>query len=109
MHRDLKLENVMVDVWVRNDGASEIVCKITDFGLATFLEHNHKTNQKMGTPRYMAPEIVNGKMYDLKVDSWAFGVLAYVLLSGGKFPFEGRSMHALNSAIRSARPSYRFL
>ena len=57
----------------------------------------------------MAPEIVNGKRYDSKVDSWAFGVLAYVLLSGGKFPFEGRTMIALNNAIRSAKPSYRFL
>ena len=40
IHRDLKLENVMVDVQVKSDGTSEIVCKITDFGFATLLERN---------------------------------------------------------------------
>ena len=109
LHRDLKLENVMVDVQKKEDGSNEIVCKLTDFGFAMILEQNQKTKQKLGTPRYMAPELVSGKRYDSKVDLWALGVLAYILLSDGKFPFEGRSIMALNNSIRTARPNYDFL
>ena len=57
----------------------------------------------------MAPELVSNKRYDSKVDLWALGVLAYILLSDGKFPFEGRSIMALNNSIRTARPNYDFL
>ena len=40
----------------------------------------------------MAPEIVKKEAYDSKVDTWALGVLAYCLLSGGKFPFDSRNV-----------------
>ena len=44
VHRDLKMENVMVDIEKSEDGSSsEIICKVADFGFATILEKNQKT------------------------------------------------------------------
>ena len=57
----------------------------------------------------MAPEIVHGKVYDSKVDLWALGVLTYCLLSGGKFPFDGRTIHQINYKIRVVAPDYSFV
>ena len=43
----------------------------------------------------MAPEVIRGAAYDSKVDIWSLGVLAYCLLSGGKFPFDDRDSKKL--------------
>lgn len=43
VHRDLKMENVMVDVEKGEDGESELIFKVADFGFATILEKNEKT------------------------------------------------------------------
>lgn len=90
VHRDLKMENVMVDIEEDEDGEAEIICKVADFGFATILEKGQTSRHKMGTPLYMAPEIITGRSYDSKVDLWALGVLSYCLLSGGQFPFDDR-------------------
>ena len=60
LHRDLKMENVMVDIEVGEDGKSELICKLTDFGFTVTLDKGQKTRQRLGTPLYMAPEIING-------------------------------------------------
>ena len=60
VHRDLKMENVMIDIENDEQGEAEIVCKLADFGFATVLEKGQTTRQKIGTPLYMAPEIVQG-------------------------------------------------
>lgn len=82
IHRDLKLENVMVDVEISEDGNAELVCKLTDFGFACVLDNDRKASQKLGTVVYMAPEIFMDEKYDEKVDTWALGVLTYVMLTG---------------------------
>ena len=109
VHRDLKMENVMVDIEVNRRGEAELVCKITDFGLATVLKHNETSHDRLGTPMYMAPEIFNGKNYDEKVDTWALGVLAFILLSGGQFPFTGRTTNQLVNSIRRSSPDLSFM
>lgn len=103
VHRDLKMENVMVDLETTPSGETEIICKLADFGFATVLEEGHGTRGFMGTPFYMAPEIINRQVYTNKVDLWALGVLAYVLLSGGNFPFRGRTDRILFNQIKSHR------
>ena len=55
MHRDLKLENILVD-----DG---LTLKVADFGFATYKKIN-KLKSYRGTKTYMAPEIKEGKVYD---------------------------------------------
>lgn len=92
VHRDLKMENVMVDIDTDANGEKEIICKLTDFGFACVLEQGQKTVQNLGTPIYMAPEIVLKQSYDNKVDTWALGILTYCLLSGGKFPYDANNV-----------------
>ena len=81
VHRDLKLQNVMVDIEVSESGQTELVCKLADFGFACVLEQDHKCSETLGTLMYMAPEIVSrGSTYDNKVDTWALGVVVYIML-----------------------------
>lgn len=78
-HRDIKLENIIVD--------TERRVKIIDFGFATSFAE--KSKMFCGTPSYMAPEIVNKEEYKGCIaDIWALGVLLYAMLTGG-FPFRG--------------------
>eukprot|EP00066_Takifugu_rubripes_P016651 XP_011605917.1 PREDICTED: NUAK family SNF1-like kinase 1 [Takifugu rubripes] len=81
VHRDLKLENVLLD---ENHNI-----KIADFGLSN-LYHKDKLLQTFcGSPLYASPEIVNGRPYrGPEVDSWALGVLLYTLVYG-TMPFDG--------------------
>ena len=80
IHRDLKLENIMVEI--QDDEETEMqkfICKITDFGFATMIESRKKT-LSVGSPIYMAPEVLN-RMYDSKADVWSLGVIAYILVT----------------------------
>ncbi|TRY90232.1 hypothetical protein DNTS_027166 [Danionella cerebrum] len=81
VHRDLKLENVLLD--------ENCNIKIADFGLSN-LYHKDKLLQTFcGSPLYASPEIVNGRPYHgPEVDSWALGVLLYTLVYGS-MPFDG--------------------
>ena len=58
VHRDLKLENIMVDI-ENFEGNSTLVCKVIDFGFSTAMDPSGKESLALGTPSYMAPEIVS--------------------------------------------------
>lgn len=107
-HRDLKPENLLLD----NKGN----VKLTDFGHAWMSETDEQdagTEQLLttmcGTPRYMAPEIVNGgakEGYDgAKLDAWDCGMVLYVLLSG-HVPFDGEDDDAVFKAILAGDMKY---
>ncbi|XP_045567540.1 LOW QUALITY PROTEIN: serine/threonine-protein kinase DCLK2 [Salmo salar] len=76
VHRDIKPENLLVCEYL--DGTKSL--KLGDFGLATVVEGPLYT--VCGTPTYVAPEIIAETGYGLKVDIWAAGVIAYILLCG---------------------------
>uniref|UniRef100_A0A3B3UYY5 Serine/threonine-protein kinase DCLK2 n=1 Tax=Poecilia latipinna TaxID=48699 RepID=A0A3B3UYY5_9TELE len=76
VHRDIKPENLLVCEYP--DGTKSL--KLGDFGLATVVEGPLYT--VCGTPTYVAPEIIAETGYGLKVDIWAAGVIAYILLCG---------------------------
>jgi cGMP-dependent protein kinase len=80
IYRDLKPENLMMNT----DGYLVLV----DMGTAKKLkiEKRFRTNTIIGTPHYMAPEIITGKGYSFPVDLWSLGVITYELLCG-KLPF----------------------
>ena len=84
IHRDLKPENILVEE--KPCGEEFIGIKISDFGFATYFRPSEKEMTSIGTPQYMAPEIVKGNPYGEKVDIWSAGVIAYYLLSG-ELPF----------------------
>ena len=67
-----------------------MVLKVTDFGFSKVLETDKKETNKLGTTLYMAPELFKGVEYDHKVDTWALGVMVYIMLSG-KYPFTGKT------------------
>lgn len=64
--------------------------KLTDFGFATFFDQERMMSDFIGSPHYLAPEIVEQKRYDEKVDIWAAGVIIYMMLCG-KPPFQGET------------------
>ena len=53
-----------------------------DFGASTKFDHNEKMTKRIGTPFYVAPEILTKKPYDEKCDVWSLGVIMYILLCG---------------------------
>lgn len=93
-HRDLKPENMMVSKMENG----ELFIKLTDFGFACFFDPQEKMDIILGTPIYMAPELVIGTTYDCRVDVWSLGVITYILLCG-KPPFDGESTDMLKEEI----------
>eukprot|EP01038_Epipyxis_sp_PR26KG_P015218 gene15218-20502_t len=87
LHRDIKPANILLD--------SNQNIKMGDFGLAKELSSQSKLAQtNVGTPFYMAPEIVNEKDYDEKSDIWSLGCLLYELASL-KPPFDANNAVSL--------------
>jgi len=79
VHRDLKLENILVD--------SQLNLKIADFGFACYKNIDSLT-QYRGTMTYMAPEIKEGKTYKgRQVDMFSLGVILFIIVQG-IFPFK---------------------
>lgn len=78
-HRDLKPENILIN--------KEDEVKVIDFGLSKHLDKNIRSlSTRVGTPAFMAPEVVMGNNYDFKCDIWSLGVTMYNLISG-QVPF----------------------
>ncbi|KAL2342848.1 hypothetical protein Fmac_004133 [Flemingia macrophylla] len=76
MHRDLKPENFLFDS-VREDAK----LKATDFGLSVFYKPGDSFSDVVGSPYYVAPEVLR-KNYGPESDVWSAGVILYILLSG---------------------------
>ena len=91
VHRDIKLENILLDL--------NNIVKICDFGVGKLTQKGQKLSDQCGTPVYMAPEIIKGDGYEgFPVDVWSSGVALYIMLSGN-IPFNRDKTHDLQSAI----------
>ena len=86
LSRDIKPENILLEASDLNN----LNIKITDFGFACFFDPTEGLKDVLGSPLYMAPEIIKEKKYDQRVDVWSCGVIAYILLSG-RPPFRGKA------------------
>jgi len=76
IHRDLKSDNILIG----DDGSIELA----DFGVTAIFEKNCLCSRKtiVGTPCWMAPEIISEKGYNQSVDIWSFGITAIELIKG---------------------------
>lgn len=94
LHRDIKCLNMLVDS--RNN------LKIGDLGVSKLLSsttaHLSAKAPRVGTPLYLAPEIIRNQGYSFKVDVWAAGCVLYQLASLHP-PFKGENILALNNCI----------
>jgi serine/threonine protein kinase len=96
LHRDIKPANVMISRY------GEV--KLMDFGIAKDQTVDDLTREGMmvGSPSYLAPELLKGERNDAQSDLWALGVTLYELLTGTK-PFVGRDQGALFVAVQRGR------
>lgn len=98
LHRDIKLDNILLD----NDGA----VKICDFGVSKIIDKHKIINDQCGTPAYIAPEIINNLGYKgFYVDHWSLGILLYAMLCG-TVPFKAPNMKELHELIKEGEFEY---
>nr|GLL21097.1 calcium-dependent protein kinase 26 [Ipomoea trifida] len=95
VHRDLKPENILLAT-----KASSSPIKLADFGLATYIRPGESLRGTVGSPFYIAPEVLAGG-YNQAADIWSAGVILYILLSGIP-PFWGKTKSQIFDAVRAA-------
>ncbi|KAI9077984.1 hypothetical protein K1719_040113 [Acacia pycnantha] len=96
-HRDIKPDNLLFDA------ANNL--KVADFGSAQWFGDGRSMSGVVGTPYYVAPEVLLGRDYNEKVDVWSSGVILYNMLSGAP-PFHGESAAEIFEAV--VRANLRF-
>ena len=75
LHRDIKLDNVLMD--------QEGKVQICDFGVSRLINKDELIEEQCGTPAYLAPEIIANQGYKgFWVDIWSLGVVLYTILQG---------------------------
>ncbi|XP_029623623.1 serine/threonine-protein kinase 33-like isoform X3 [Salmo trutta] len=102
VHRDLKLENILVKSYHHGVDNDMINIKVTDFGLSVKkggVGSENMLKATCGTPIYMAPEVINAHEYSQQCDVWSIGVIMYMLLCGEP-PFIATSEERLFEMIK---------
>ena len=91
LHRDLKLENLMISEIEKDvvTGEEYFWIKIIDFGTAKIFHKNKTEKAVIGSSYYIAPEVLKQK-YNEKCDTWSVGVILYMTLVGVA-PFDGKT------------------
>ncbi|CAD8095365.1 unnamed protein product [Paramecium sonneborni] len=90
IHRDVKPANILI-----KNG----IFKLADFGFATKVLNNEILNQQVGTPLYMAPQLLENIPYTSKCDIWSLGIIAYEMIYGRQ-PWPCRDMKSYLKNIK---------
>nr|AZL94174.1 calcium-dependent protein kinase [Cardiosporidium cionae] len=99
IHRDLKPENLLYA-----DPSPLSPLKVIDWGFAAKCEKKHKFSSVVGTPYYVAPEVLFGN-YDQACDIWSAGVILFIILCGYP-PFYGSSNREILKKVQSGNYSF---
>ncbi|KAK8079303.1 CAMK kinase [Apiospora phragmitis] len=123
VHRDIKLENVLVNIPAhelanpKRDWQTypDSIITLTDLGLSRFVADDEKLETRCGSDDYAAPEVILGQPYDGRaIDAWSMGVLLYALLES-RLPFDpppgASDAHRMRSRTshRIARVEWRWI
>ena len=98
IHRDIKPENLLFS----SKSQSSAIIKVSDFGLARFVEGEDFATTTCGTPGYVAPEILSARPYNSSCDFWSVGVVLYILLCGEP-PFYDNDNFELYEKIKQGK------
>ena len=100
LHRDLKLENIMISDIEKDLKTKEeyFWIKIIDFGTAKIFKKNKNEKAVVGSSYYIAPEVLKQK-YNEKCDTWSVGVILYMLIVG-RAPFDGNTDEEIIESIK---------
>lgn len=96
IHRDIKLKNILI----HSPGGLGEQARVVDFGIARLMDGDPGLTSEgvvLGSPRFMAPELIRGEPFDHRVDIYAVGVLLYCCLVG-RYPFNGSDPRAIMMA-----------
>jgi len=93
-HRDIKPENILST----GEGENEIV-KLTGFGFSKSFV-SQILNTQVGSPWYVASEVIEGKEHDKSVDMWSLGVIVYILLCGDPPFYSDKQSELINQILR---------
>ena len=101
LHRDIKLENIMISGKETDKKTEEELfwVKIIDFGTAKLFEKNKKEKDVVGSSYYIAPEVLK-QDYNEKCDTWSVGVILYMTLVG-RAPFDGKDDEEIINKINT--------
>ena len=101
LHRDLKPENILISKKEIDllDNKEYFWIQIIDFGTAKIFEKDKNENSIVGSPYYIAPEVINSD-YNEKCDTWSVGVILYMFLVG-RPPFNGNNNMEIIDSIMS--------
>ncbi|XP_062327977.1 serine/threonine-protein kinase 33 [Osmerus eperlanus] len=108
VHRDLKLENILVKTYHHGSDNDMIRIKVTDFGLSVKkggVGSENMLKATCGTPIYMAPEVINAHEYSQQCDMWSIGVIMFMLLCGEP-PFVSSSEDSLFEMIKKGELTF---
>jgi serine/threonine protein kinase len=95
LHRDIKLDNILLDAQGK--------IKLCDFGVSKIIDPTHYNLEQCGTPAYIAPEILRNEGYKgFGVDVWSAGVVLFAMLHG-TVPFKAQNMVELQKVIIDAQ------
>lgn len=101
-HRDLKPENIIFEIT-----STETLVKIIDFGLSRRVRGTERLFDAVGTPQYVAPEVLRATGHGIASDVWSLGVLLYTILTG-YCPFHVPSSSSRNELLYKQIVSGRF-
>jgi calcium-dependent protein kinase len=108
VHRDIKPENILIEETKEKCPLEKefgINLKLIDFGTCHLIQNNDYLTLKVGSPYYIAPEVLR-KKYNKKCDIWSAGIIMYILLIGYP-PFNGTSHKEIFKEIKDSKGNLR--